>query len=100
VIGDQVDRHVDQAERHQSIVIGEMASPPSLNTAGKSWSAFEREINDAALLHLAPAILPAERDMHDGVEGPETLAAFRRPPHDHQADAREDALHAITRFGR
>src|SRR5262249_59023625 len=28
------------------------------------------------------------------------LAAFRRPPHDDQAGARDDALHAIIRRGR
>jgi hypothetical protein len=42
-------------------------------------AAFEREINDRTLLHAAPAVAPAEGDMHGDVERPKALPALRWP---------------------
>src|SRR5262245_13032889 len=75
MIGDEIDRHVDQIERDGSIVIDKMALPPGFLAGGKSRSTFKRKIDDRALLHLAPAIRPAECDMHHEIESPKALAA-------------------------
>src|SRR5262249_35212936 len=59
-----------------------------------------REVDDGTLLDFAPAIRPAECDVHHEIERPKTFAAFRRTPHDHEAKARDDGLHAVARLGR
>ena len=56
VIGDEIDGHVDQMERHGALMIFQMPSTPCLNPALESAATFEREIYDGALLHLSPAI--------------------------------------------
>src|SRR6516164_8351292 len=81
-------------------MVGEVALSPSLDAAGESLSTFEREVDDGALLDFAPAIFPVECDVHHEIEGPKTFAAFRRTPHDHEANARDDGLHAVARLGR
>src|SRR6516165_12171812 len=79
---------------------GETALSPSLDAAGEPLSTFERKVDNGALLDFAPAIFPVECDVHHEIESPKTFAAFRRTPHDHEANAWEDALHAIARLGR
>ena len=41
------------------------------------------------------SVRPTQRHMHERVEGPEALSAFRRPPDDSKPHAREKTLNQI-----
>src|SRR4051794_24666385 len=45
------------------------------------------------------AVAPAERHVHQQIEHPEALAAFRRPPNNGKPGARDNAFHQIIRAG-
>ena len=75
-VGDQIKRRVGDV----------MPLAEGFNAPVEAGVAFERQIDNFALAHLAPTVRPAERDVHDQVEGPEALAAFHRPPDHSEAD--------------
>src|SRR2546421_3135498 len=80
VISDQIERHVEQIERHGLAMVREMPTTPRFDARRKTVPAFEREINHRSLLHLAPPILPSEGDVHAEIECPKALATLWRSP--------------------
>jgi hypothetical protein len=50
-------------------------------------------------MDTAAAVQPTEHDVHHGVEGPERLATFRRPPDHGEPDARDQSFDEVAACG-
>ena len=93
---DQIDRHRLQIKWHRLLMILQKVLPESLDARFEAGLSFERAVDNRRRLDPAAAVLPSQRDVHDQVEDPEALARLRRPPNDHQADARDQSLDQIA----
>src|SRR5262249_46367909 len=98
-VGDKIDRHIEQIERHRAVMSVEVMTPPRRDTVAEAVAAFEREIHDRALLHAVAAILPTKRDVHHQIKCQKTFAALRRSPNDGETGTRDDAFDEIVRSG-
>ena len=53
--------------------------------ASKPLAAFKRQVDDRAVLNASAPIIPCECGVHDQVESPKRLSAFRWSPHNHES---------------
>src|SRR5271165_1915715 len=93
VVAGQVKRREYQIKR-RVLRLGIFATE-RLDPAPEAVNAFKRAVNDQALFDPQAAIIRAQRDVHQKIEDPETLAAFWRPPDDDKAGARDQAFDEI-----
>jgi len=70
--------------------------PESRVAGGESTFAFAGDIDDGSPLDEVSAVDGAEGDMHCKIEGPERLAAFRRPPDDDEPIFWDDAFDDVA----
>src|SRR5262249_28651070 len=96
---DEIDRDIDKPERYRAMEAGGIMQAPSFDPSVETVSAFDRTVDDGALLDLVPAILPAECDMHHQIKHPKAFPAFRRPPDDDESCGWNKPLHAVIRVG-
>src|SRR6185436_5816470 len=78
----------------------EICLSPCVDARAKACTAFERQIDDGALSYLAPAIRPAQRNVHGEIEGKEALAALRRSPDHRETMARDQPFNQVVRCSR
>ena len=99
VLGDKIERQRKQVERDRlDVILSEIALPPCFDALAETGAAFCRAADDGALLDLAVAIRPAERDVHREIECPEALAAFWWSPRGDEAVARDDAFDDVGKL--
>ena len=71
LISDEIDRHIKEIKRYRLMIFCEVFLPPCFDALCKAAPAFESEIHNRALLDAPASIGPAERDVHEQIEGPE-----------------------------
>jgi hypothetical protein len=91
-VGNQVEARQHDIERcfGNAVVIFEACD------ARRHAVLIKGDVHDRDLLHFAPAIRPAERDVHSKVHRPKRFAALRRAPDHRQPGASHQPLHEIA----